>query len=461
MSSVTTGRAADPLALAERALAAVSAADSAQATVTAERSLLLRFAASRPTQSTAIDDIDVEITVVRDGHVGAAATNRAEPDALSDTARAAERAAEAAARAAGGPGPYPGPAEPEPLRGHLGFDPVTARLDPAGGGAALAATFAAAQRHGVEVHGTWTAADMTIAIAATTGLAATDRMTDAFMKVIARAPGGRTGYASSTAPGVAAIDATALTERAAAKASVPGELTRLPPGDYPVVLEALAVGELLDWVGGLALNGLAALEGRSALEGRLRTRVAPPIVNLSDSPRLPGTLARAFDAEGTPKQPLPLIQDGIAHRFVHDRRSAALAGARSTGHALRPGGAPDGPAPRNLVLAGGGAADEAELCQPIGRGVYVTRLWYTNAVRPKETLVTGVTRDGTFLIEDGEVTRPLADLRVTDSMLGLLERAQQLGARAKLTSSGEFYGRRFAHGVLCPPMRVGAMRFTG
>jgi predicted Zn-dependent protease len=114
----------------------------------------------------------------------------------------------------------------------------------------------------------------------------------------------------------------------------------------------------------------------------------------------------------------------------------------------------------NLVLVGGGAADEAELCRPISRGVYVTRLWYTNPVREKETLLTGVTRDGTFLIEDGKVTRPLSDMRMTDSVLGVLERCSELGAATRLWSEGEFYGRRSASGVVAPPMRS-VVRFTG
>ena len=116
--------------------------------------------------------------------------------------------------------------------------------------------------------------------------------------------------------------------------------------------------------------------------------------------------------------------------------------------------------PTNLVLVGGGAADEDELCAPIERGVYVTRLWYTNPVRPRETLITGVTRDGTFLIEDGRVTRPLEDMRMTDSVLDMLERVQALGARPALVGASNLYGRRFAAGVVCPPLRVGAVRFT-
>jgi PmbA protein len=151
----------------------------------------------------------------------------------------------------------------------------------------------------------------------------------------------------------------------------------------------------------------------------------------------------------------------VAHGVAHDIRSAALAGERSTGHALTPGGDPGGPHPTNLVLAGGGAVDETELCAPIERGVYVTRLWYANVVRPKETLITAVTRDGTFLIEDGRVTRPLRDLRLTDSVLGILSRTEALTRDQTLTSDGEFYGRRFAYGVVCPALRADGVRFTG
>jgi predicted Zn-dependent protease len=157
---------------------------------------------------------------------------------------------------------------------------------------------------------------------------------------------------------------------------------------------------------------------------------------------------------------MPLIQDGVARAVVHDLHSGALAGVASTGHALTPGGAPDGPRPRNMVLAGGGAAALEELCAPIERGIYVTRFWYENVLRPKETLITAVTRDGTFLIEDGKVTRPVRDLRLTDSILGILSRVEDLTAAQELTSSAEFYDRRFAYGVVSPALRAGAVRFT-
>ena len=449
------------LDLTEQALGCVPACDGAQATVTTERSLLLRFARSRPTQATGIDDLSVQVTVLRDGHIGSATTNGSDREALAACARAAAERAQAAARA-GGTGAYPGFPLPAPVRSNDGHDADTARLDPAAGGSALEAAFAVAAARGVEAHGAWSAAEVETAISSTAGLRASERVTDAFGKVTCFAPGGRSGYASAAAVAARALDLGALAERAAAKAMMAGAPARLAPGEYPVVMEAAAVGELLTWLGYTAFDGLGFAEGRSALDGRLGRRVSAPSINISDSPRYPGTLPRGFDAEGVPKRPLPLIQDGVAAGVTHDTRSAALAGggASSTGHALAPGGSPWGAPPTNLVMVGGGAGDEAELCGPVERGVYVTRLWYTNAVREKETLITGVTRDGTALIEHGEVTRPLEDLRLTDSVLGILERAEALTARTELTSEGEFYGRRFATGVVCPGLRCASVRFT-
>jgi PmbA protein len=394
---------------------------------------------------------------------------------MADCARRAAAAAEAAA--AVGRGSFHGFPEPQAAVPACGHDAETAQLDPEAGGATLAAAFEAARAAGVEAHGIWTAAETERAVAAAPDAVVAERTTDAFMKVIcvARAAGraaaagagnaaagaGRSGYAAETAVATGRIDARALTERAALKASFAGEPAQLEPGEYPVVFEPHAVGWLCDLLAGTAFNGLAHAEGRGALVGRLGQSVAAPSISLSDSPGVPGTLPRGFDAEGTAKAPLPLIQDGVAHRVVHDLRSAAVAGECSTGHALSPGGDPDGPHPTNLVLAGGGAADEKELCAQVERGIYVTRLWYANVVRPKETLITAVTRDGTFLIEDGRVTRPLRDVRLNDSVLGILSRTRALTRGQKLTANGEFYGRRFASGVVCPGLLAGAARFTG
>jgi len=333
-------------------------------------------------------------------------------------------------------------------------------LDPAEAGAALNAAFACAAGAGLEAFGIWTAGEVRTAIASSTGVTLSDAVTDAHMKVIARDEHGRSGYAATTAVSARAIDAAALAAAAAAKVSQT-PLGELPPGEYRVVLDHAAVGTLLEFLGWLAFNGLAHAEQRGALCGRLGERVAAPCVNLADSPRAPGTLPRSFDPEGVPKRPLPLIQDGIAHAVVHDIRSAAQALASSTGHALAPGGAPDGPAPTNLVMAGGGAATLEELCAPIERGLFVTRFWYVNTVEPRHALLTGMTRDGTFLIEDGVITSPLRDVRFTDSALRILAATEELTAGQQLVSDADLYGRRFANGVLCPALRADGFRVSG
>jgi predicted Zn-dependent protease len=445
--------------IAERALALCDD-DEAQVTVTHERSLLSRFARSHPTQATAVDDLTVNVLILRDGHVGTAETNLTDDDGLR-AAVARARSAATAAAATGAERDHPGlPPAPAAYPHHDGWDAETARLDPAVAGTALASAFAVAAEQRFEAFGIWTAGDVETTIASSTGVRARDRVTDSYMKVICRDEAGRSGWGAAAGRDLAALDPAAIAREAAAK--VPREdPIELPAGEYPVVLEPDAVGELLAFLGYLAFNGLAHAEGRGALDGRLGTRVAAPAINLADSPSNARTLPRAFDQEAIPKKPLPLIQDGVAHRVVHDLRSASRAGTVTTGHAVAPGGSPDGPVPTNLVLAGGGAADSAELAAPIERGLYVTRLWYVNPVHAKQTLLTGTSRDGTYLIEDGKITRPVRDVRFTDSVLRILEATEALTMAQRLVSSAEFYSRRFATGVVCPALRARDFRVTG
>lgn len=447
-----------PEELAERAVGILS--DDALVTAERQRWTMLRFAHARPTQLTSVDDLTVEIAALRRGHVGRASTNGVSFEELEACVAQAGRAADAAADASGH-GSFPGFPERVAPKPHQGYDAATAALDTAAGGKALREAFDAAVAAHVEAGGIWTAGEVQTTIASRDGVTRSDRVTDAYMKVVATAPSEQSGYASDSAVSAAALDAAALTERAAQKAKQGRELLVLDPGEYTVVLEPHAVSELLWVLGRAAFNGLLHAEGQGALSGRLGTRVVSPAVNLSDSPRFPGTLPRAFDAEGVAKSPLPLIQDGVAYRVVHDTRSAAIGGAQTTGHALVAGGTVRGPRPTNLVLAGGGEAGEEGLCAGVERGIYVTRLWYTNILRPDDSSFTAVTRDGTFLIEDGRLTSRVTDMRITDTALGILGRTRALGARSRLCADGEFYGRRFATGSVCPPLRADGVRFTG
>lgn len=440
-----------PVDLAAEVLALAGGGET-QVTVTHERSLTSRFAGSVATQATAVDTTTVHVLSVVEGHTGGATCTALDRDTLRDAAVRARTAAEVAARA--GVGPYPGLPAPGPVQPHDGFDPETAELDPRVAGAQLDAAFEMAGRGNLEAFGIWTAGDVRVALASSCGLAVDDRVTDAYMKVVCRDRDGRAGFGARAGPAVGQIDGAQIAADAVRRV-VPREPAALEPGEIPVVLDHDAVGSLLDMLALVAFNGLSHAEGQGALVGKLGTHVAAPSITLSDAPRFPGTIARAFDAEGVPKMPLPLIEEGVARAVCYDTRSAAVAGgnARSTGHALAPGGSAWGAAPTNMVLRGGGAESVDDLASTIERGMYVTRLWYLNPVHERTSTVTGVSREGTFLIEDGKITRPVRDIRFTDSVLDILARTEALSSDVRLVTEGEYYGERFAAGSVVPALR--------
>jgi PmbA protein len=448
--------------IAERALAVAGGeADELQASVVRERSLLSRFARSAPTQATAVDDTTVSLLALVDGHRGSAVTNDLSTEGLRDTALRAVAAARASRVAAKQPGEYAGLPGPSTFSGHDGFDLATAEPSPELAGTALDDAIEVCAASGSEAFGIWTAGRVTTAIANSNGLLAADDVTDAYMKVIARDPvTARSGWGACAGVGVGALDARAAAQRAAASVT-PDPPRDVEPGEYEVVLAPDAVGTLLDFLGYVAFNGLAHAEGRGALVDRLGTRVAAAQIELRDDPFASGTLPRAFDAEGTPKAALSLISSGVAQGVVHDIATAARAQTTSTGHALAPGGSPYGPMPTNLVLGGGTAADETELIAGVKRGLYVTRLWYVNVVHERSALLTGMTRDGSFWIEDGAIAGPARDVRFTDSPLRLLVATRALTRERSLVSEADYYGTRFASGAVCPALLADGFAVTG
>jgi predicted Zn-dependent protease len=291
------------LEIAERARACLDGGGLAR--VVHERSSSLRFAANRPTQATAIDDVTVELAVVRGGHVGRAATNQTDRESLVRCAERATTAAELATTA--GAGGHPGLRVEAPRTGAGGSRPLEAQVDRDGGAGALAIAFSVARAAGLGAHGIWSAGVVDHAV--TDGEQANEeRTTDAFFKVICiDASRGRSGYAALAARTADGLGVQGLCEEAARKASTDtgAPELELPSGSYPVVFEPAAVGLLLATLGKSALNGLAHAERRGGLVGRLGRQVAAPAVNLADSPSFPRGLARSFDAEGTAKRTRP------------------------------------------------------------------------------------------------------------------------------------------------------------
>ena len=203
-------------------------------------------------------------------------------------------------------------------------------------------------------------------------------------------------------------------------------------------------------LGYLGFSALAVQEERSFYEpGR---RIGSDLVTMVDDPADPDGLPMAFDYEGVAKERVSLLDHGLCGDVVYDAQTAARAGRRSTGHGL-PAPNPYGPFPLNMVMSPGTASRE-ELIGGLDRGLLVTRFHYTNPVHPKLCVITGMTRDGTFLVEGGRIVGPVRNLRYTQSYLDALAGVAAVG-RDRRTLKG------FLGGVVVPAVRIDGWSFTG
>jgi predicted Zn-dependent protease len=381
----------DLTALAHQALERLAC--EGQATVWWERRLAVgEHGISDIVQQTA------EIVVLRDGRVGAASTTDLTGTGLDRVAAAAAAHAELDRE------PVDARQLPDPAEGklHEGWDAGVLALDPVDLADELAG--AAGDELAIELR----AGAARVAIASTRGVAVFEQRTFASAEVVAP------GRPIAAATGLENLDLAALVGAAQAGfhegAPQPAEA-----GETAVVLGPVAVAQVLE-----ALKPeLAGSEGLVA--ARRGSRIVAPCINLSDSPRFPGTLPRSYDAEGLPRQPVPLIQDGVAHRAVSDTASG-----NSTGHATRPGHAE--PWPDHLVLVGGGASDVAELAAPIALGLFIP------ALLPGEH--ENWLLDGARLIEGGEPTWPVNGVAEIDPV-AVLAATEALSARQQLVPTDD------------------------
>jgi predicted Zn-dependent protease len=166
-----------------------------------------------------------------------------------------------------------------------------------------------------------------------------------------------------------------------------------------------------------------------------------------------------FDFEGVPKEKVTFLEEGVVKEVTYDSFTAGREGKHSTGHGhIAPN--TEGPIPINLFMKGGTSSTE-EMIRTVRKGIYVTRFHYTNVVEPMKAVITGMTRDGTFLIEDGEITRPIKNLRFTESILKALSRVNAISRDRRLCSEGTVYSRRFITGTVAPAIQVDGFNFSG
>ena len=442
-------RAHDALALAERALAHAlrEGASEAEALVMREDAALTRFANSQIHQNVAETNVLVNLRFVVGKRVGVASTGRTDEESLrrlAANAAAIARVVEELEDWGGLPAPTP----IEPLAAAYG--PATAEASPELRADGVRAVIAAADAAGVTAFGSFSTGTETKAVASSTGIRASGTGTVAQLLTVSMGPGGGTGYAEAAAVDVAAIDAAAIGRESADKARATANAVAIDAGDYPVVLEEYAVVDLLDMLGYLGFSALAVQEERSFVE--IGKRVGSDLVTIVDDGHDPAGLPMAFDYEGVAKQRVPLLEAGVCAGVVYDAQTAARDGVTSTGHGL-PAPNAYGPFPLNQVMSAGTATRE-ELIAGLDRGLLVTRFHYTNPVHPKLAIVTGMTRDGTFLVEGGRIVAPVKNLRYTQSYLDAVAGVTAV-ARERRTLKG------FLGGAVVPAVRIDGWSFTG
>ena len=429
-------------------------ADEAELWVHRRRSAISRYAKNEIHQNAVADETHVQARAVLGNAMGIASANSLDPADL----RRLLADALAAARESAANADWPGLAEPAPMSDPKAYDPDTARADAASQADAIKRITAAATERGFRAAGTHQIELTEHALANTNGVAAYAPSTMAYLRALVTSDTG-TGWAEDLGWSARSLDPSDVAARAIEKAALDRDRTQLAPGDYEAVFEELAVAEVLRFMSLTGLTGETLKDGRSFMKDRIGEPVTGPRFSLWDDALDARTLAIPFDPEGTPTRRVALVEGGVAKGVVHDRQSAKWFDTRSTGHAADPRRYSVGGHAGNLTMAGGDAKRD-QLIGATRRGVLITRFHYTNTPDPKRATMTGTTRDGTFLIEDGRITRALANVRYTMSALDLFSGIELLGpqrlARDWWSSNG-----MGSIVCLCPPIKVARATITG
>jgi predicted Zn-dependent protease len=386
------------------------------------------------------DFVGARLRVSVGGRLASAGTDRPDAGGLE---RLVERTLAAAAMRAVDP-EWAGLAPPAPAPAVASYDEATHLADPALR-AEVVRRFVDAGGPGVQGAGYVDSNGSHSAFANSAGQRLSGRSSSATIEAIHRtATSDGRGWQSSSR--LSDIDGAAAGRTAAEKARRGDDLLELDPGRYEVVLEPSCLANMLEFLRD-GFNARTFEEGRSFVD--LHAPQLDPAVTLWDDATDPRAISRGFDAEGTPKRRLDLVVDGVPVALCHDRRTAAKAGTESTGHGF---GGDMGGIPTNLFMAAGERSPE-ELVASVDRGLLVTEFWYTRILDPKTQVVTGLTRNGTFLIEGGRVVGGVPNLRFTQSYVDALRPGNVLGVGSD--------ARLFDGSYHVPTVHLASWNFTG
>ena len=434
--------------VAERVLERVGDRAEAEVTVTTGAEALTRFATSFIHQNVADAVRGIHLRLAANGRVAEASGNQSDDAALD---RLVQSTLDAAALQPIDPA-WPGLALPADAPPVDHWDGATAAAEPDARAARVGAFVRAAGE--LESAGYCSTEGVEVAFVNSAGQRLTGRTTMATLDGIART-GTSDGSARASSPSLAGLDGDAIGRLAVERARSSANATDLEPGRYEVILSPDCVLDILFFLSFYGFNGRAVEEGRSF--ARVGEAQFDESISLADDVTHPMAAGIGFDAEGTPKRPVELIRDGVTAGLVHDRRTANALGAESTGSAVAGGGS-FGAVPANLVLEPGTASPE-ELIGSVERGVLVTDFWYTRILDPRTQVVTGLTRNGVWLVEHGRIVRPVTNLRFTQSFLEALGpgAVRGIGSDLTLVAGGTFGAGAYA----VPSLHLASWNFTG
>ena len=414
--------------------------------VTASEQALTRFANNRIHQNVYHEDAIAHIRVANGKRQGRAVTNNISASGLADAVRQAGEHA----RLMPEDGDFPGLPEPNAVAEVQSCDAATVSCDPDQRAAIAGLVCQKAADAKLEAAGFCRTGVTELAVVSTRGADAYHAGTFAGLLITARGDDA-TGWSKDGGGRINDIDAESLAEEAIEKAVRGSNPQPLETGDYTVVLEHYAVDDVLEALSSYGMGAQMVQDQRSWMNSVMGEPAMSPLVSIWDDGVDPAGWPVPFDAEGVPRQRVDIVTEGIVRAPVHNNYTASKAGLASTGHQR---GATGGPAATNLFMAGGDRSTE-QLIASVERGIYVTRFYYTRLAHSRGCVMTGMTRDGTFLIENGELTTPIKNLRFTqgyvDALAGCLGLSNQ--PQLNLNEAGV--------AVRVPAASLASWRFTG
>ncbi len=270
---------------------------------------------------------------------------------------------------------------------------------------------------------------MEIAVANSLGVKRYTRLTTSTLKSVVLSDTS-SGYSMSSSIDVSKIPVNDVLKESIEIAEMGKNPISIEPGKYEVILTPYALAELIGHLNYLALNARAMKEGRSFLIGQIGKKVVGENITIYDDGLSSETIPLPFDFEGVSKKKVTFFEKGVAKDVVYDTLTAYKEGKESTGHSL-PQPSSYSPYPMNVIMKGGKSSKE-EMISNVKKGLYVQRFWYTNPMDPRRAIITGMTRDGLFLIENGKITKPVKNMRFTESIVNVLNNIIELSKNKKI-----------------------------